>query len=470
MNLSTPVLWVILPLIIAAIAGIFYHRHVLGILLTSGLSLGLGLLAAFFPESMTFSLGPLTIIFNESLGILGRQITLAYEILPFIAFIYAMTALWTLSSGILGVPIIFRPISLIITALLTAALGVEPFLYAALLIETAVLFSIPMLSPVEKETQAGILRYLSLQTLAMPLILLAGWLLTGVETLPPDSALVGQTMVVLGLGFALLLGVFPFHSWLPMMSQYSHPTVVSFLMFIMPTTILVFGLNFIDRYTFLRISQDLYEILRIMGALMIVLGGAWTAIQDNLKRVFGFSVLTETGFSILAVGLSAQGGLNWMLLLFPVRALGFWLWGFTLALIETKIGSLEFNAIKGFAHRYPILSIGLLMAQLSIAGLPLLAAFPIKIALFTAAFGVETGLGLWSFIGNLGLFLFTIRLLADLISPTDTTLPSRWSFSEKPHEYLPVLAVILALVLLGLFPNSISSNITHTLTAFTQLQ
>lgn len=470
MTLNTPLLWILLPVLIAVVAAVFRERRVLTISLTSVTAFGLALLAFFFPENLTITLGPIEVILEESLGILGREITVEYEILPFITLIYAMTGLWTLTSGIPGVPDIFRTISLIITALLTAAMGVQPFLYAALFIQFVVLVSIPILSPPEKETNSGILRYLSLQTLAMPFILLAGWLLTGVETLPPDSDLVGQTMIILGLGFGLLLAIFPFHNWVPMVSQHSHPTAFSYMMFILPTTILMFGLNFFDSYSFLRTSQALIETLQLIGTLMIVLGGIWTAYQNDLRRAFGFTVLSETGFSLLAVGLFGQGGLQWMLMLMPVRALGFWLWGHTLALIETKTESLKMDKIQGFARQYPVMALGLLLAQLSVAGLPLLASFPVKIAMMTSAFTTSPRLGVWIFIGNFGLFMFTFRLLSYLVVRADLPAEIRWTFTEKTHEYLPILIMIVVLVILGLFPHTFLPGITETLNAFTQLQ
>ncbi|MEA3327769.1 MAG: proton-conducting transporter membrane subunit [Chloroflexota bacterium] len=469
MTLSTPILWVVFPLIIAAVVLIFHNRMIFGIVVTSTAALGLALLATFFPEDQTLVLGSLVVTFEESLAILGRSITLTYNIMPFISFIFAITGLWTLISGIPGTPKFFRPISLAITALLTAALGVEPFLYAALFIHIAVLASLPMLSPEGKKPHPGILRYLILQTLALPLILLAGWLLSGVEALPSDSPLVVQSAIILGLGFGFWLGVFPFHSWLPMVSQHAHPTVVSHLMFLIPSTIFVFSLNFFDRYTFLRTLHNLESTLSFLGVLMIFLGGIWTAIQDNLKRAFGFTILTEMGFTLLALSLSSQGGLSWMLMLFPGRALGFWLWGYTMSLIEKHNGSMEFKAVQGFAWRYPLLSSGLLLAQLTIAGLPLLAVFPIKLTILTAVLRNGTPLGIWGFIGSLGLFLFTIRLLAVFIKPNNTSNRKTWAVSEKTHEYLPILIMVLILVILGLFPNMIE-NLTSTLTTFPQLQ
>ncbi len=80
MTLSTPLLWVVLPLIIAGITGIFYQRRILGIILSSLTAFGLCLLAMFFPEDLTLSVGPFMMTFQENLGILGRQISVDYEI------------------------------------------------------------------------------------------------------------------------------------------------------------------------------------------------------------------------------------------------------------------------------------------------------------------------------------------------------------------------------------------------------
>jgi formate hydrogenlyase subunit 3/multisubunit Na+/H+ antiporter MnhD subunit len=470
MTISMPLLWVVLPIVIAAIGGIFNRRKVFAILFSGLTTLGLALLAAFFPEDLSLRLGPINLVFVESLAILGRQIRLSYAILPFISFTCLMTSLWIFSSGIPGAPLAFRPSSLVIIALLTAALGVEPFLYAAVLIQIAILVSLPMLSPIEVKTHPGILRYLSLQTLAMPFILLAGWLLSGVESIPTDSPLVGQSMMLLGLGFAIWVSVFPFHSWVPMVSQHSQSTAVSYLLFILPTTIFVFGLNFFQRYAFLRTSENIYEILRIFGALMVVFGGFMTAYQTNLKRAFGFTILSETGFSLLAVGIGTQSGLELMLAQLPSRALALLLWGFALARIEYRNDSLETKDLQGFARHQPILSLGVLLSQLSIAGLPLFAGFPIKLNLLKAAFDVNINLGAWSFIGNIGLILFTLRALNAMVLPKDGAPPQNWEMKEKAYEYLPILALILVLIILGLYPNAFLSGIIQTLGAFPQLQ
>jgi len=469
MTLSTPIVFIVFPLTIAAIAMIFSNRTLIGIILTGATAAGLALLAALFPEEMIIEIGPLAVAFEESLEILGRSITLTINIMPVISLLYAAAGLWILLSGVTSIPKYFQPISLAITTLLTAALGVEPFLYAALFIQTAVLASLPILSPEGKKPQPGILRYLILETLSLPFLLLAGWLLSGVETLPADSPLVGQSVIILGLGFALLIGAFPFHSWLPMISQHAHAIVVSFLMFLLPSTIFIFSLNFLDRYAFLRTLQNLEGTLSLLGAAMIFIGGIWTAVQNNPKRVFGYTILVETGYSLLALSLFSQGGLGWFLMLLPVRALGFWLWGYSMSLIEEYNGSLELEAVQGFARRYPILSAGLLLAQLTVAGIPLLAVFPIKLSILSSVIKTGTSIGILVFLGSFGLFFFTFRLMAAFIKPNRASELRSWKISEKMREYLPILFIILLLVILGLFPNLLQ-NITGALTAFPHLQ
>jgi hypothetical protein len=96
-----------------------------------------------------------------------------------------------------------------ITGLMVASLAVEPFLYAALFIEMAVLLAIPLLTSIYSPPGRGIVRFLIYQTLAMPFILVTGWLLAGVEASPGDLALAAQSTSMLGLGFAFLLAVFP---------------------------------------------------------------------------------------------------------------------------------------------------------------------------------------------------------------------------------------------------------------------
>jgi hypothetical protein len=91
---------------------------------------------------------------------------------------------------------------------MVASIAVEPFLFAALFIELAVLLAIPMLVSMNQTPGRGVVRFFIYQTLAMPFILLAGWLLSGVA---PAPAILRwpHRLPMLGLALALLLAIFP---------------------------------------------------------------------------------------------------------------------------------------------------------------------------------------------------------------------------------------------------------------------
>jgi formate hydrogenlyase subunit 3/multisubunit Na+/H+ antiporter MnhD subunit len=145
-----------------------------------------------------------------------------------------MAALWFGAVPVARCSTSFIPLALGVLSLLTAAIAVQPFLYAALLIEIAVLISIPMLIEPGRTASRGVLRYLTFQTLGIPFILLAGWMLDRIPAGQDQAGFVLRLSLILGMGFGLLLAIFPFYTWLPLLAEESHPYVVSFVFLMLP--------------------------------------------------------------------------------------------------------------------------------------------------------------------------------------------------------------------------------------------
>ena len=62
--------------------------------------------------------------------------------------------------------------------------------------------------------------------------------------------------------FAFLLAIFPLFTWIPMLSEEVSPYILGFILWILPTTTLIFCAGFIDRYSWLRSSPQLVRATR----------------------------------------------------------------------------------------------------------------------------------------------------------------------------------------------------------------
>ncbi|HZD55513.1 MAG TPA: proton-conducting transporter membrane subunit, partial [Anaerolineales bacterium] len=338
-------------------------------------------------------------------------------------------------------------------ALLNAAIAVEPFLYAALLIELAVLLSIPFLAPPEESIGRGVLRYLTFQTLGVPFILFSGWILTGVESSPGAQDLGARAAVLIGLGFAFLLAVIPFHSWVPMLAQESHPYTVTFIFLLLPGAVTFFGLGFLDRYAWLRNFQELYLVLRVVGVAMVFVMGLWAAFQRHLGRILGYAVLFEIGLTLVSIGLTRgdQAGTSLEILfasLLP-RGLALGVWALALTVIGSQTADLYYRDVQGIARRAPVAVGGLIFAHFTLVGLPLTAGFPVRLAFWENLAQVSPLIAIWAFLGNVGLLVGALRTLVVTVMGPDE---EPWQPTENWIEQFFLVVGILALLLVGLLP------------------
>jgi NADH:ubiquinone oxidoreductase subunit 2 (subunit N) len=446
--MSAPLLWILLPLVIAGLLLLPRHQNAVT-LVACIFTLFLTLAAWLIPIDTTLSVGGWSFKLAPSLEILGRHLIITSADRSFLTLIYGSAFVWFIPAASLQIARRLIPLGLAITSLLVAALAVEPFLYAALLIETAVLLSIPLLSSPGQKPGQGLMRFLIFQTLAVPFILFSGWLLAGIEANPGDLGLVQQAAVFLGLGFAFLLAIFPFYTWIPLLTEEVHPYILGFILWMLPTVTMFFGLGFLDRYTWLRDAPSLGIVLTTVGTLMVVTGGLLSAFQRHLGHIMGYAVIVETGFSLLALSLGGRTGTSIFLLLLVPRALCLGIWALALSILKERAPKLTLSDVKGLGRIWPFAASGLILSNLSLAGIPLLAGFPAHQAVWEGLARSSLSLAFWVFIGSFGLCASAVRVLAALVMTPEGV---RWEVREtRPQQFF--LAVgWLTLFLLGLFP------------------
>ena len=449
--MSAPTLWIIIPIFFGLLLLFINNQRILSVL--GGLvAVALALIAQFVPIEFAMRFGSFSLKIDSSLVVLGRVLIIQPAEGSFLALIYGAAALWFFGAEASKTASRIVPLGFMIIALMVASIAVQPFLYAALFIEMAILIAIPMLTTIHAPPGRGVVRFLIYQTLAMPFILLAGWLLAGVEASPGDLALTAQSAAMLGMGFAFLLAIFPLYSWIPLLIEENSPYVVGFLLWILPTITIIFGAGFLDRYSWLRSSSQLILALRYLGLLMVVTGGAFAAFQRHLGRIMAYGSIAETGFSILALSLDLKLGIPILFLLIPARALGLAVWSLSLTVIKENVETMRFGAARGLLRITPLAGAGIIIATLSTGAFPLLAGFPARLALWESLSRVSLSSALWMSIGIIGLLTSAFRSLA-VISMADEY--TTWKPRENTAQMIMLGLGMIGLFILGLFPQTI---------------
>jgi formate hydrogenlyase subunit 3/multisubunit Na+/H+ antiporter MnhD subunit len=449
--MNAPAIWIGFPLGVGILLLFISNQRALSVL--GGLvALVLAIAAQFVPIELAMSIGGISLKIDSSLTILGRTLLIRPEEGPLLALIYGAVALWFFGAEASKSANRLVPFGFMITALMVASIAVEPFLYAALFIEMAVLLAIPMLTSMYRVPSKGITRFLIYQTLAMPFILLAGWLLGGVETSPGDLALAGQSAAMLGMGFAFLLAIFPLYNWVPMLSEEVSPYNLGFLLWILPTATIIFGAGFLDRYSWLRASPQLTIALRLGGLAMLVTGGLFAAFQRNLARIMAYGAIAETGFSILALSVNLRLGIPILFLLIPARALGLAVWSLSVTVIKEQVETMRFGTVQGVLRILPFAGIGMIVAALSTGAFPLLAGFPARLALWESLGRESMSAAIWMTVGIVGLLISALRSLAVISMAEEYT---SWEPRESWAQRLMLGLGVTGLFILGIFPQTI---------------
>jgi len=138
----------------------------------------------------------------------------------------------------------------------------------------------------------------------------------------------------------------------------------------------------------------------------------------------------------------------------------------SLGLIKKSTGTLNIKSLIGLIRFMPVTGITLVLAQMSIAGLPLLAAFPVRYALWEQLSKYSIWLGLMSMVGFLGLLLASMRVLASMIGKNEKPAYEK---VESRSVYLILGAAILIILVIGIFPNLFFPFYQKALVTFTNL-
>ncbi len=193
-------------------------------------------------------------------------------------------------------------------------------------------------------------------------------------------------LIVVGLGFKV--SIVPFHFWAPDVYMGAPTPVAGFL----STASKAAGFAVLMRLfvvAFPSISYDWASILAVLAAVTMTLGNLVALKQTHIKRLLAYSSIAHAGYAMIGVAAVSELGVTsviFYLLAYILTNLA--AFGIVMAFGRVT-GSDEIKAYAGLSRRAPGLAIAMLVAFLSLAGMPPFGGFVAKLFVFAAAVQVN---------------------------------------------------------------------------------
>ncbi|MEW5985317.1 MAG: NADH-quinone oxidoreductase subunit N [Chloroflexota bacterium] len=215
--------------------------------------------------------------------------------------------------------------------------------------------------------------------------------------------LLAVVMIIVGFGFKI--AVVPFHFWAPDVYEGAPTPVTAFVStaskaagFAVFVRVLLAGVMGFPDY-----SSEWWAMLVAMCIVTMTLGNLLAIFQTNIKRMLAYSSIAQAGYALIGlVTLSHDGSAAILFYLLYYVVSNIAAFG-VIVLFSNLTGSDELKDLSGLSRRSPYLALVLLIALLSLAGIPPTAGFFGKFFLFKAA--VDAGLWWLALIGILNAFV-----------------------------------------------------------------
>ncbi|MDR0373352.1 MAG: hypothetical protein LBI79_07355 [Nitrososphaerota archaeon] len=281
-----------------------------------------------------------------------------------------------------------------------------------------------------------------------------------------DMNLLIIAFIFIAAGYAIEAAIVPFHFWLPDAYTAAPAPSAAFLSSLVDQGsyyILIRILLFIILPPAVGGIFDWTLMLAIMAALAMIIGNLLALIQNNIKRLIAYICVADVGYNLIAITSTTQLGLIGNLYFFLIG-------GLTTALAFMAVGIINSHGFRtlddfaGIGKRMPWTSLALVMAGLSFAGIPPLGGFIAKYFVFTAAISADlTWLAVIGILTSVIQTAYIFRLINVMYSkkPKDGNTSV---IKENKYLLIPVFMLVIAIFVLGLFPDIVLQLLQPILT------
>lgn len=245
-------------------------------------------------------------------------------------------------------------------------------------------------------------------------------------------------------GFSLNAAVIPLHAWLP--DAYPESTVegaVLMCAFTTKTAVYVLARGFAG-----------FEILAVMGTAMTVYGVFYAVIENDIRRVLAYHIVSQVGYMVAGVGIGTELALNGACAHAFAHILYKALLFMGAGSVLYMTGTAKLSKLGGLYKYMPLTMIFYIVGAISISGFPFFSGFVSK-SMITAAAHEEGRLWLFTFMNLAGIGTFlSVGLKVTYFAFFGKEAPIE--AKEPPKNMLWAMGLTSALCfIIGVYPDAL---------------
>ncbi|MCM1355718.1 MAG: NADH-quinone oxidoreductase subunit N [Staphylococcus sp.] len=258
---------------------------------------------------------------------------------------------------------------------------------------------------------------------------------------------VALAFVMAGFGFKISL--VPFHLWTADVYQGAPTPVTSYLSVISKGSA-AFAFLVVLTQVFGSVYEAAWEwMLYALIILTITIGNLFAMRQKNMKRFLAFSSISQAGYIMLAIvgdnnmGVAALMFYTLVYIFSNLAAFG------VIGAIENATGKLEMTDYNGLYRTNPRLSVTMMLAMFSLAGIPPFAGFFSKFFVFTSTLSGTNSAALYVLVlialinTIISLYYYLLVVKAMFINDSETPIPTfRSACSERLGMWVCVAGIV----------------------------
>jgi len=202
---------------------------------------------------------------------------------------------------------------------------------------------------------------------------------TGLVDADPTALIVAFGLVTIGVAFKL--GAVPAHQWMPDVAQGSPAPAAAFLLVAGKVGALIMLMRFAEVLPESLVGWR--PLVAVIAAATMTLGNLAALWQDDVRRMLGWSSVSQTGYGMLAVVAVGRSDLAVTSMLFFLAAYALGNMAAFGVIIKLR-GLTKRESFRGLGSSHPWLMGALVVSFLSFIGIPPLGGFAAKLLLMSA--------------------------------------------------------------------------------------